>query len=316
METRKDYYKILGVAKEASAEDIKKAFRKLALKYHPDRNKGDKKAEERFKEANEAYAVLSDPEKRKQYDAFGSAEFHRRFSQEDIFRGFDIGDIFRGAGGGEAFSRVFTGGRGGRTVPFDEIFSQVFGAEPDTGFGPAYSRGYSQPRQGGQDLELTLAVSARDLINGASKVVSLQAGGAPERISVRIPSGMVPGQKIRVCGKGAPGPGGRGDLYIVLDVHEEGVRFTGSDAEIDYPVRFTDACLGTEAEVTTLDGGKIRLRIPPGTGSGKRFRLKGRGLPKAEGGRGDLYVRAMITVPTHLSEKQADLIRQCREGGL
>ncbi|MEF3168748.1 MAG: J domain-containing protein [Deltaproteobacteria bacterium] len=317
MTDHKDYYKILGVSKTATPDEIKKAFRKLALKYHPDRNKGDKAAEEKFKEVNEAYAVLSDAEKRKQYDSFGSAEFHRKFSQDDIFRDFDLGNIFRDLGvGGDAFGRIFTGGRGGRTVQFDDLFSHIFGTQ-GAGFGPAYSREFTQASPPGQDVELTLRLTPKELIMGAEKIVSLSTGGVPERVSVRIPKAMSPGKRIRVAGKGAPGPGGRGDLYLILDVKEEGgVHITGSDAEIEHAIRFSDACLGVETEVETLEGGKVSLKIPPGTGSGRRLRLRGKGLPLPSGGRGDLYIRVVIAVPKRLTARQEELIRQCREAGL
>jgi len=313
MGKKKDYYKLLGVSKNASPDEIKKAFRKMALKYHPDKNKGDKTAEERFKEVNEAYAVLSDPEKRRQYDTFGSTEFHRRFTNEDIFRNFDFANIFQDLGGGG----VFFGGRGGTEVSFDEILGQAFGARGG-GFGGRSSKQgfqYSQPI--GQDVVLELALSPKEILKGSQKLISIQTGGSPERISVRIPKGISNGKKIRVAGKGGQGPGGRGDLYLLISIKlDTGFRSKGSDVELDKVVKFTDACLGTEVEVPTLEGGMVRLKIPAGARCGQKLRLRGKGLPTASGGRGDEYVRIMIEVPAKLTPEQRKLMSKLKKQDL
>lgn len=313
MEKKKDYYSLLGVSKNASPEEIKKAFRKMALKYHPDKNEGNKTAEERFKEVNEAYAVLGDPEKRRQYDTFGSTEFHRRFTQEDIFRNFDFTDIFQDLGGGG----FFFGGRGGREVSFDEILGQAFGSRGG-GFGKRSSRQnfqYSQPV--GQDVVLELLLSPREIIKGTQKLISIKTGASPERISVHIPKGIGIGKKIRVAGKGEQGPGGRGDLYLLIGLNlDRNFRLDGSDVEVDKVVKFTDACLGTEVEVPTVEGGTVRLKIPPGTRCGQKLRLRGKGIPTASGGRGDEYVRIMIEVPTKLTSEQRKLISELKRQDL
>lgn len=313
---QRDYYKILGVSRGASAEEIKKAYRKMALKYHPDRNQGDKAAEERFKGVNEAYAVLSDPQKRRHYDTVGSAEFHRTHSQEDIFRNFDFGSVFRDLGlGGDFSGRVFFGGRAGGNVPFDELLGQFF--QPGGG-GGFHGTGVRQSPQPGQDVVLELLVTPGELIEGVQKVVSLNVGGRQERISVRIPAGVGPGKRVRVSGKGAPGPGGvRGDLFLLLKLQADPrFRFTGSDVEVDAAVRFSDACLGTEIEAPTLEGGTVKVRVPAGTKCGQRLRLKGKGLPNPSGGRGDQYVKIAIDTPGRLTSNQRDLIRRMREEGL
>ncbi len=313
MGQRKDYYKLLGVTKNASPEEIKKAFRKMALKYHPDKNKGDKTAEERFKEINEAYAVLSDPEKRRQYDTFGSTEFHRRFTQEDIFRNFDFSDIFQDIGIG----KFFFGGRGGTEVSFDEILGQAFGSMGGGHGGHAFKRGFQYSQPIGQDVVLELALSPNEIIKGSHKLISIQTGGRPERISVHIPKGISPGKKIRVAGKGAQGPGGRGDLYLLISLRlDPGFRSSGSDVEVDKVVKFTDACLGAEVEVPTVEGGMVRLKIPAGTRCGQKLRLRGKGLPTATGGRGDEYVRIMIEVPARLTSKQKELVLKLKREGL
>jgi curved DNA-binding protein len=313
MGKKKDYYRLLGVSKNASPEEIKKAFRKMALKYHPDKNEGDKTAEERFKEVNEAYAVLSDPEKRRQYDTFGSTEFHRRFTQEDIFRNFDFTNIFQDLGG----SGFFSGGRGGTEVSFDEILGQAFGSMGGGPGGRAFKRSFQYSQPIGQDVVLELGLSPNEILQGSHKLISIQTGGNPERISVHIPKGISPGKKIRVAGKGGQGPGGRGDLYLLISLRlDPGFRLNGSDVEVDKVVKFTDACLGTEVEVPTVEGGTVRLKIPAGARCGQKLRLRGKGLPTASGARGDEYVRVMIEVPARLTSKQKDLVLKLKKEGL
>ncbi|MCP5054340.1 MAG: J domain-containing protein, partial [bacterium] len=217
-----DYYKILGVSKQAKADEIKKAFRKLALKYHPDQNKDNKQAEEKFKQINEAYAVLSDDKKRKQYDMFGAEGFSRRYSQEDIFRGFDISNIFREFGMG---NRTGAGGGGG-------FFSDIFGKGGQRGGGRS-SSGFQNPFGGGggrfnqsqatPPAEVELRVRLEDVVTGNKMRVSLDTGGGIENLDVAIPRGIGDGQKLRLKEKGNPNPmtGQRGDLYckIIIDPH-------------------------------------------------------------------------------------------------
>ncbi|NIA08724.1 MAG: DnaJ domain-containing protein [Nitrospiraceae bacterium] len=315
MTDQKNYYKLLGVSKDASPAEIKKAFRKMALKYHPDKNRGDKTAEERFKEINEAYAVLSNPEKRRQYDTFGSTEFHRKFTQEDIFRDFDVGNIFKDLGG-SGTGGIFFGGRGGSKVSFDDILGQFFG---NRGAGPRRSgtEGFRYAQPTGQDMVLELPLSPEEILNGTQKIISIQTSGQPERISVRIPRGISPGKKIRVAGKGGSGPGGRGDLYLLIRLNVD-PRFSidGSDVEIDKVISFSDACLGTDIEVPTVEGKTVRLKVPKGTRCGRKLRLRGKGLPTAFGGRGDQYIRIMVEVPERLTLKQRILVQKLKKEGL
>ncbi|RLB20738.1 MAG: J domain-containing protein, partial [Deltaproteobacteria bacterium] len=262
----KDYYKILGVSKGASPEEIKKAYRKLALKYHPDRNKGDKAAETKFKEINEAYAVLSDPEKRKQYDTFGAEGFHSRFSQEDIFRGFDFNTIFRefGFGGTRAqsiFSEIFGGamGGGGR----HEFYSE--GSPFDSPFGGFHKRSRGIK---GQDLVYELTITLDEAARTTTKVISYDVDGRRETVSVKVPAGIASGQKLRLPGKGRPGINGGppGDLYIQIRVLDHPTfNRQGDDLYLKRPIKFSEATLGTEIQVPTIDGKTLKLKIPPGT---------------------------------------------------
>ncbi len=314
----KDYYKILGVSKDATQEEIKKAFRKLALKYHPDRHKGDKEAEERFKEINEAYAVLSDPEKRRQYDTFGSQEFHQHFTREDIFRDFDFTNLFKDLGiGGVGFSRVFFSGGGGQGFGLDDIFSSIFETERPRkgGFGFGEATDYTTVK--GQDVVLELPLTLNEMVNGGKKVVALRTGGTPEKIAVKVPKGIGPGKKIRIPGKGAQGPGGRGDLYLLVKLDpSEPYKIDGLDWELERSIPFSDACLGTTLNVPIFDGSTIKLKVPAGTQCGQRFRLKGKGLPGKFGIRGDGYVKIKVQVPRSLSKEQRRLIEELKKMGV
>jgi len=312
----KDYYKILGVAKSASADEIKKAYRKLALKFHPDHNKGDKAAETRFKEISEAYAVLSDPEKRQQYDSFGAEGFQNRFSQEDIFRGFDFSSIFRefGFGGGRSdnvFSQVFGGGMGGRQGR----------AHFQTGGSPFQSSFQGQPRgMKGQDLVYELSLTLEDIAKGTEKLIAYDLGGTQERVSVKIPAGIQSGKKLRLPGKGRPGiqGGPPGDLYIQVHVLDHPLfRLEEDNLLIRQEITFSNAALGTELEVPTIGQKRLKLKIPPGTQNGAKFRMRGHGLPQMGGnGRGDQIVEIRVAVPKNLNKDQENLIKKLAESGL
>lgn len=301
-----DYYKILGVKKDASDGGIKKAYRKLAMKYHPDHTKGDKSAEEKFKKISEAYAVLSDKKKREEYDTFGSEGFHQRFSQEDIFRGFDFGDILKefGFGGGG-----FSSGRSGGTR-----FS--FGG----GSGYNFGGGQQQSRVKGSDLVYELPLTLREVATGTSKIITLQHQGGSENLTVKIPAGLMTGKKLRLAGKGNPSPygGPSGDLYIKSQVLNDPLfSAENHDLYLNRELKLSEAILGTTLAVPTIDNKQLSLKIPPGTRHGTKMRLSGHGLPTMKGNKkGDLFVRIQIKVPQQLNEEQKKLVKDLAATGL
>ncbi|SPD76259.1 putative chaperone protein DnaJ [uncultured Desulfobacterium sp.] len=317
----KDYYKILGVSKSASQEEIKKAYRKMAMKYHPDQNKGDKAAEERFKEINEAYAVLSNPEKKKNYDMFGAEGFQNRYSQEDIFKGFDFASILRefGFGGGAArggspFSQFF-GGMGGSGQQHYYSNGAPFGSFS----GSSRGHGHAQDIKG-SDLVYDLNLTLEEVAQTTEKVISYQVNGHQEMVSLKVPAGIVDGQKLRLKGKGSPSPygGSPGDLYIKINIKEHPLfRREEDDLYSKHEIKFSEAVLGTEIEIPTIDQKRLKLKIPPGTQNNAKFRLKSYGLPSAKGnGKGDAYAEISIEVPRQLNKKQKALIKSLAEAGL
>ena len=302
----KDYYQILGIPRNATQDEIKRAYRQLVLKYHPDKNKS-KEAEEKFKEINEAYAVLSDPEKRRQYDLLGSA-FHQQYSTEDIFRDFDIGDILKDLGFDTEglFSYIF-GGRKKSKWGFGDFFQYHNYTEP------FYRRRCEQAPTKGPDLIYELAITLEEAMRGTKKAISYMRGGKVENITVKIPPGIDTGKKLRLASKGEVGPTGiPGDLYIKIKVLEHPLfKREGDDLYLDKKITFSQATLGSEVEVPTLDGKNLILKIPPGTQSNTKFRLRGYGMPRLNApGRGDLYVRVIIQVPKYLTPEQQRLIKE------
>ena len=300
-----DYYKMLGVNKTASKNEIKKAYRKLAMKYHPDHSKGDKSAEETFKKISEAYAVLSDKEKRKQYDTFGSAGFQQRYSQEDIFKGSDFESILSELFGG---SGRFGGGGKGMRFSFD-------GGGP---FGGYQRKQQAHPK--GSDLEYELPLTLEEVAAGTQKIVSFQHKGRNEKITVKIPKGMISGKKLRIAGKGEPSPygGPAGDLYIKSKVLNNPVYdVQAQDLYINRDIKLSEAILGTNISVPTLSGKELKLKIPAGTKHKTKMRLSGHGLPHMHGkSQGDLYVHIHVNMPKRLTKKQKGLIEQLAETGL
>jgi molecular chaperone DnaJ len=345
MASKGDYYEILRVNRDTSEEDLKKAYRKLALRYHPDRNPGDKKAEEKFKEVSEAYQVLSDPEKRSQYDRYG----HAAFDQGAGFGGFDFStsfeDIF-----GDIFGDFFGAGQGrqGRRTRRGEDLSYnleisfeeaAFGAEKpisaprlslcDTcagkGTRPGTSaktcstcRGSGQVRfqQGFFSISRTCSQC-----QGQGRMISdpcptCRGGGMVRKTStlqVKVPAGVDTGSRLKLRGEGEPGPTGgpSGDLYVVIYVREHPL-FSRQNNEVicDIPISFPQAALGVEIEVPTLDG-KVKMKIPAGTQSGGVFRLRGRGIADLRGvGRGDQLVRVVVEIPRKLTPKQRELLEE------
>lgn len=303
-----DYYRILGVGKNASPEEIKKAYRKLALRYHPDKNPNNREAEEKFKKINEAYAVLGDPDKRSQYDRFGSEGFSQRFSQQDIFRNFDFSSIFDEMGFGSPGRKQSGGGRR-RPEAFGDIFSEIL-----RGAG-----GRAAAPRRGVDLEYALPVSLEEVYAGVEKTVAIPRGFGQEEIRVKIPPGVREGQKLRIAGKGESVPGGEpGDLLIRITMQPH-LLFSREedDVYVQIPVTFSQAVLGDTIDVPTLGGEKRRLRIPAGTQGNTKIRLKGYGFPKrGDQSRGDQYVRIAVAVPKKTTPRQLELIRKLSEEGL
>ena len=303
-----DYYKILGVQKSASDDVIKKAYRKLAMKYHPDHTKGDKAAEEKFKKISEAYAVLSDKEKRKEYDTFGAEGFRQRFSQEDIFRGFDFSDIFSDLGfGGNFFSGRGRGRGGGMRFNFG-------------GGSPFGSQTQQQASMKGSNLVYEMPLTLKEIATGTEKTISLQHQAGIEKITVKIPKGMISGKKLRLAGKGSPSPvgGAPGDLFIQAKMLNDPLyRAENYDLYMNHELKLSEAVLGTSISVPTLDGKKLSLKIPPGTKPGTKMRMSGHGLPHMKGQKkGDLYVKIQVNLPKTLSDEQRKLIEKLAEAGL
>lgn len=292
--TSKDPYDILGVARHATADDIKRAYRRLAKEHHPDRNPGSKAAEQRFKEVQAAYEVLGDPQRRAQYDRFGEG------GPAPEFRNWSAGAP-----------------RGAANVEFDfdslgdlsSIFEQFFRRGSR---GRGFQRGEA-PAVRGPDLDHGVEVSFEEAVRGTTREIVLRnpENGASERISFRIPAGVTDGQRIRVRGKGNYGPGGRGDLIIHTRVRADArFRREGRDLVTDLPLSFPQAALGATVEVPTLDGA-VLVKVPPGASSGTRLRLRGKGVPDPRGGEpGDLYAVVQIAVPKNLSPAARKLIEQ------
>ncbi|HOU35871.1 MAG TPA: molecular chaperone DnaJ [Candidatus Omnitrophota bacterium] len=361
MTTKRDYYEILGVSKSASVDEIKKTYRTLALKFHPDRVPHDQKkaAEEKFKEISEAYAVLSDPEKRKMYDQYGHAGIDQRYAQEDIFRGADFSSIFGSMGGGGMFEDLFA------DLGFD-----IFGG------GRSQGRAGAGRQRRGRDLEITVNISLEEAASGLEKTITVPryemcpvcsgSGAKPgtkksacqqchgsgrvvvssgffqlaqtcprchgqgetiqtpcpecrgegrvrktSNIKVKIPPGVDTGSNLRVRGEGEAGAGGRGDLYVIIDISRHPV-FERRDNDIitEVTVSVTKAILGGDVQVPTLNG-HVEMKIPPGTQSGKIFRLKEKGIPDVHGrGIGDELVRVNVEIPTRLNSEQRRLIEE------
>ncbi|MCU0285738.1 MAG: J domain-containing protein [Acidobacteria bacterium] len=316
-----DYYKLLGVDKKATKEELKKAFRKLAMKYHPDKNKGDKQAEEKFKKINEAYAVLSNEEKRKQYDSFGAEGFQKRYTRDDIFRGFDFNTVFKEFGMGDSFEGSFfsdlfgrgnKGGRGGASFGFNDIFGNQGG----------FNRG-GQSHAGRQHMpaaETELTVELSDVVSGAKKRISLDTGNGIEMLDIAIPMGIEEGQKLRLRGKGPfdPMSGQRGDLHVKINIAPHPFfQRKGLDLIIEKEVKLTEMVLGGKVRVTTIDNQQIELKIPANSKNNAVLRIKGKGIPgtKSKPG-GNLLVRLQPKLPADLDEHQKRLFEELAQTGI
>jgi molecular chaperone DnaJ len=331
----KDYYSILGVSRNATEKEIKQAFRRLARKYHPDVNPGDKTAEEKFKQISEAFEVLSDKEKRKKYDQFGDQwQYADQFAKAGGRRGapfqnFDFGDIF--GGGSKTYSYSFGGGGEGIDSLLDELLRG--------GRSGASSR-RTQPRRG-QDIEHPVEVTLEEAFSGTSRILSLQGEEAcatchgsgriqnalcsvckgsgvvrrTKRLEVKIPAGVKTGSRVRIAGKGGEGYGGaRGDLYLLVTVKPHPLfERQVDDLYVNVDVPLTTAVLGGEAKVPTLKG-NLELKIPPQTQNGRIFRLAGQGMPHlGKTSRGDLKARVNVVLPTDLSPEEEKLFQKLRQ---
>lgn len=311
----RDYYEILGVPRTASQDEIHKAYRKLARKYHPDVNKA-KDAEERFKEVGEAHEVLKDPEKRSKYDQLGE---HWKSGQE--FRpppGWESQFSYGRGGGGTEFRWSAGGG------DFSDFFETLFGG---MGFRDAFSRGrggaepsWSQP---GADREATIHIRLDDAFHGSTKSITLQTqtsspGGKisveEKGYDVKIPAGILSGQRIRLSGQGGEGTGGgpRGDLFLKVEIDPHPIyRVEGRDLYMDLPITPWEAALGTELQVPTL-AGPVTMKIPAGTQTGQKLRLRGKGMPNPKGSQGNLYAVVTIKVPKKLTERERELFEDLK----
>jgi curved DNA-binding protein len=293
----KDYYQTLGVKKDATDKEIKQAFRKLAKKYHPDANPDDPTAEAKFKEINEAYEVLTDPEKRKMFDQFGTIN-----PQEAAYQRAPWGD-----GGGTYYGNVDFG-----DGDFSSIFDSIFGGATGRG-ARTRTRTEDFGRANGRDIEQEVSITLREAYSGTTRMISK----GERRVKATIPAGVSTGTKVRLSGEGEPGYGGgrAGDLFLIVQVEtDEQFERKGDDLYTEVKLDMFTALLGGEVEVPTLDR-SVKLKVPPGTQSGRRFRLSGKGMPimRKQDARGDLYARMLITVPANLTEDQKALVEQLRD---
>ena len=349
---KRDYYEVLGINKSASADQIKSAYRKLAVKYHPDKNKGDKASEEKFKEASEAYHVLSNAERKQNYDNFGHAAFENGGGGRGGFGNFDFSssfsDIFEdffgeGFGGGRRSRRSNNRGSDLRydlSITLEEAYAgkkqdikfstsekcntcKGSGSKPGTSASScSMCRGHGQVRssQGFFTVQQTCpqcSGSGEQITNPCSECSGQGKRQASKRLSVTIPKGVDDGTRIRLSGKGEAGTkgAGSGDLYLFINVYSHDL-FKRSDENLFFecPISIADAALGTSIEIPTIDGGKAKIKIPAGTQSGKQFRLKGKGMPYMRGsGNGDLYIQVNTEVPISLNREQKELLEKFRE---
>lgn len=303
---QKDFYKVLGVSKDADEATIKKAYRKLARTWHPDQNKGNPEAEERFKEIGEAYTVLSNPEQRQQYDAIramGAGGF-RGSAGGGGASGVNFEDIFGAFGGGNGGNVRFSTSGGGAGINLDDILG-AFG-----GFGGGSSRGsspYQQAPQKGEDLHASTRITLKQSLSGVN--IKLAVSGKP--MTVKVPKGIKDGQSVRLRGKGKASinGGSAGDLIVTIHVEEDPVYSReGNDLRMTLPVTFAEATLGANVELPLIDGSTVTVKVPSGSDSGRTLRLKGRGVATKKG-TGDLLATISVVVPKDLTPEQLDSIK-------
>ncbi len=301
----RDYYQTLGVPKTASADEIKSAFRKLARQYHPDVAKDKKTAEEKFKEINEAYEVLSNPDNRKKYDTYGASWSQGGAGAGSAYRGSGAPGGFEGMGGFGGNEEFHFGGTG-----FSDFFEQFFG----TRRGRAYSggMGFEETPQRGDDVEADLLVTLEEVLRGATRSISLRKPGSrePQTYTIKIPQGVREGQRIRLAGQGGRSSGAPGDLYLRVKLQQHpDFYFEDSDIFHDVEIPVWQATLGGELTIPTPEG-RVKLKIPAGTQPGKKFRIPKQGLPSGKGTRGDFFAVVMIQIPTKLNAKEKAIWEQ------
>lgn len=300
---QKDFYKVLGVSKDADEATIKKAYRKLARTWHPDQNKGNPEAEERFKEIGEAYTVLSNPEQRQQYDAIramGAGGF-RGGAGGGGASGVNFEDIFGAFGGGNGGNVRFSTSGGGAGINLDDILG-AFG-----GFGGAHGSPYQQAPQKGEDLHASTRITLKQSLSGVN--IKLAVSGKP--MTVKVPKGIKDGQSVRLRGKGKASinGGSAGDLIVTIHVEEDPVYSReGNDLRMTLPVTFAEATLGANVELPLIDGSTVTVKVPAGSDSGRTLRLKGRGVATKKG-TGDLLATISVVVPKDLTPEQLDSIK-------
>ncbi len=290
----RDYYQVLGIAKTATEQEIKKAFRKLAVKFHPDKNPGNKEAEEKFKELNQAYEVLSDAEKRKKYDRYGENWNRMDESQFGGQPGQEGGRTYRYEGDPSGFEDA---------ADFSDLFESFFSS----------SGSKQKGKRKGQDQHGEMSISLEEAYHGTAKVVAINN----EKIRIKLKPGAYEGLSIRLAGKGTPGKNGgpAGDLYITIHVlPDPNIVREGDHLRQTFTINLITAVLGSEQEVSTL-AGKLKLKIPPGTQNGKIFRIKGKGMPvyNEPGKTGDLLLVAQVQIPENLTQEQKELFRKLEE---
>ena len=313
----KDYYKILGVSKNADEKEIKKAYRRLARQYHPDKNQGNKQAEEQFKEINEAYEVLGDANNRTKYDQLGS-NYHRYQQMGGNSADFDFSQYFsQGApGGGQRVNMDFgdlfgsQGGFGAQSGGgFSDFFTTIFGQQMNARQAPRQD--FFSQQATSTNMEQIVTISLEEAYNGATRTFT-QNGRS---FTAKIPRGAKNGTKIRLRGKGSAGPNGRGDLFLVVQVtpHEQFIR-AGNNVEVSVPVDVVTAVLGGKVSVPTLTS-SVTLKIPPGTQGGQTFRLRGKGMPhlRQPDQSGDIMVKINIQIPQNLSPEELELYEKLAE---
>ncbi|MDV7103323.1 DnaJ C-terminal domain-containing protein [Vibrio sp. TH_r3] len=288
--SKRDYYSVLGVAKDASEKDIKKAYKRLAMKYHPDKNPGDTSASDSFKEVKEAYETLTDSAKRRQYDQFGHASSEHGFGQgrsQGFGGGFE--DIF-----GDAFGQRRSSFGGG----FDDIFSQ--------------SRSRQARPQKGQDVEFSVTIDFVEAVQGTEKVLELPVNGKQKKINIKIPQGIKDDERIRFSGKGGLGSNGgpAGNLFVKITIRPHAfLQREDNDLICNSEIDIVTAALGGELEVKALDN-RFKLKIPAGTQNGRKFKVSGKGITSRQGETGDLLVKIKVLVPINLTDEQKSLLEQ------